>query len=66
MAKDEMIDQLQIRCNSGAAILWDYFYYEEEVPFVQWPHKHVFSHALVCEVLDDNTVNSLRKRFDTR
>lgn len=66
MAKEGVIDQLQIRCNSWAAILWDYFYYEDEVPFAQWPHKHVFSYALVCEVLGDNTVSSLRNRFDAR
>ena len=66
MPKEGVIDQLPIRCNSWAAILWDYFYYEDEVPRAQWPQKHVFSHVLVCEALGDNTVISLRKQFDTR
>jgi aminoglycoside 2''-adenylyltransferase len=66
MAKEGVIDQLPIRCNSWAAIVWDYFYYEDEVPRAQWPKKHAFSYALVCEALGDNTVTSLRKQFDVR
>jgi len=66
MAKEGVIDQVAIRCNSWSAILWDYFYYEDEVPRTQWPEKHVFSHALVCEALGDSTVTRLRKQFDSR
>lgn len=66
MEEEGLIDQLPVRCNSWQAILWDYFYYEDEVPRAKWPMKHVYSYGLVCEALGDSNVTSLRKQFDTR
>ncbi|GIZ54140.1 nucleotidyltransferase domain-containing protein [Noviherbaspirillum aridicola] len=61
-----ILEGIPVRCNSWEAILWDYFYYLDEVPRIQWPGKHVQSYAMVVAALGDDRVRSLRAVFDSR
>jgi aminoglycoside 2''-adenylyltransferase len=55
-----------VRCTSWAAIIWDYFYYLEEVPQAQWRPKDFDSYALVRATLGETAVRELRAAFDAR
>ena len=66
MAFEGQIEGMLIRCNSWEAILWDYFYFADELPQAQWPAKHIHSYALVCSVLGVEHVQRLRATFDSK
>ncbi len=50
-AAEGVIAGRPVRCNSWEAIIWDYFYYADEVPPVDWPTKHIESYRLACTSL---------------
>ncbi|EOH8200353.1 aminoglycoside nucleotidyltransferase ANT(2'')-Ia, partial [Enterobacter hormaechei] len=47
-------------------IIWDYFYYADEVPPVDWPTKHIESYRLACTSLGAEKVEVLRAAFRSR
>lgn len=57
---------LSVRCNSWDAILWDYFFYADEVPSSHWSGKHVQSYALAVEAFGHDRTARLRMLFDAR
>lgn len=52
-----------LRCTSWEAILWDYFYYIEEVPQNQWRKKDFFSFALAKESFGETATQQLYEQF---
>lgn len=60
------LEGMPVHCNSWEAILWDYFYYADEVPQSQWPDRHVQSYALVVAALGNESVGAFRAAFDKR
>lgn len=52
-----------IRCTSWEAILWDYFYYIEEVPQSEWRQKDFSSFALVKESFGEAATQQLHQQF---
>lgn len=54
----------RMRCNSWAAILWDYFHYADELPQSQWPARHVHSYGLACAAVGAAEVARLRALFE--
>lgn len=65
-AYEGTLNGVKVRCNSWEAILWDYFYYADELPQNQWPAKHQYSYALVCSVVGNAKVQRLRAEFDSK
>lgn len=55
---------MRLRCNSWAAIAWDYFHYAAKVPAAEWPAKHRASWALVRAALGHRELERLRMIFD--
>lgn len=47
MEPEGVIDGLRVRCTSWQAILWEYFFYLQEVPHEQWPLKDRRSYQAV-------------------
>ena len=62
-AAEGVIAGRPVRCNSWEAIIWDYFYYADEVPPVDWPTKHIESYRLACTSLGAEKVEVLRAAF---
>ena len=52
-----------LRCTSWEAILWDYFYYIEEVPQSEWRPKDFSSFALARESFGEIETQNLHKQF---
>lgn len=52
-----------LRCTSWSAILWDYFYYIEEVPQNQWRAKDFSSFALAKESFGETATQQLHEQF---
>ncbi len=52
-----------LRCTSWEAILWDYFYYLEEVPQSSWRSQDFESYALVRASFGDAASDSLHELF---
>ncbi|OKH31477.1 aminoglycoside nucleotidyltransferase [[Phormidium ambiguum] IAM M-71] len=52
-----------LRCTSWEAILWDYFYYIEEVPQSQWRKKDFLSFALAKESFGETATQHLHEQF---
>lgn len=52
-----------LRCTSWEAILWDYFYYIEEVPQNQWRPKDFLSFALAKESFGEAATQHLHEQF---
>jgi aminoglycoside 2''-adenylyltransferase len=50
-------------CTTWAGILWDYFYYQDELPQDQWPLKDQHSYDLICSIVGADEVAALRRRF---
>ena len=65
-AAEGVIAGRPVRCNSWEAIIWDYFYYADEVPAVDWPTKHIESYRLACTSLGAEKVEVLRAAFRSR
>lgn len=65
-AAEGVIAGRPVRCNSWEAIIWDYFYYADEVPPVDWPTKHIESYRLACTSLGAEKVEVLRAAFRSR
>ncbi|MBV6597940.1 aminoglycoside nucleotidyltransferase ANT(2'')-Ia, partial [Acinetobacter baumannii] len=55
-----------VRCNSWEAIIWDYFYYADEVPPVDWPTKHIEAYRFACTSPGAEKVEVLRAAFRSR
>ncbi|MFB2839827.1 hypothetical protein [Floridanema evergladense] len=62
-ASDASIGDKLLRCISWEAILWDYFYYIEEVPQSQWRSKDFFSFALAKESFGEAATQHLHEQF---
>lgn len=52
-----------LRCTSWEAILWDYFYYIEEVSQSEWRSKDFSSFALAKESFGETATQNLYKQF---
>ncbi|WP_338421242.1 nucleotidyltransferase domain-containing protein [Nostoc parmelioides] len=52
-----------VRCTSWEAILWDYFYYIEEVPQSEWRPKDFRSFALAKESFGEAATHNLHEQF---
>jgi aminoglycoside 2''-adenylyltransferase len=52
-----------LRCTSWEAILWDYFYYLEEVPQSKWRSQDFESYALVRSSFGEAESNRLHEQF---
>lgn len=52
-----------LRCTSWEAILWDYFYYLEEVPQSSWRPHDFDSYALVRAAFGETKSDCLHKQF---
>ncbi|MBE9193495.1 aminoglycoside nucleotidyltransferase [Gloeocapsopsis crepidinum LEGE 06123] len=52
-----------LRCTSWEAILWDYFYYMEEVPQSKWRSKDFLSFALAKESFGESATQKLHEHF---
>ncbi|OKO35994.1 hypothetical protein AM416_003632 [Acinetobacter baumannii] len=57
-AAEGVIAGRPVRCNSWEAIIWDYFYYADEVPPVDWPTKHIESYRFACTSLGRKRLRS--------
>ncbi|MEG3848077.1 aminoglycoside nucleotidyltransferase ANT(2'')-Ia [Microcoleus sp. herbarium19] len=53
----------QLRCTSWEAILWDYFYYIEEVPQSAWRPKDFPSFAIVKTSFGEAETQKLHEQF---
>ncbi|UQN08634.1 nucleotidyltransferase domain-containing protein [Deinococcus sp. QL22] len=60
------LEGLALRCNSWEALMWDYFFYADEVPRLQWPAKHTHSYALARSALGEEAMHRLRAAFKLR
>jgi aminoglycoside 2''-adenylyltransferase len=52
-----------LRCTSWEAILWDYFYYIEEVPQSEWRSKDSLSFDLAKASFGESATQSLHEQF---
>lgn len=62
-AKQGVIHGVPVRCTSWEAILWEYFHYLEEVPYLAWPAKDRESYRLVREVVGEPEAGHLHAAF---
>jgi 2''-aminoglycoside nucleotidyltransferase len=53
----------RLRCTSWEAILWDYFYYIEEVPENEWQPKDFASFALARASFGETATQTLHEQF---
>lgn len=58
-----MLDGMQIRCISWEALLWDYFYYIEEVPQQKWRAKDFFNFHRVKASYGEAETQKLHAQF---
>lgn len=56
----------QLRCTSWEAILWDYFYYIEEVPQSEWRPQDFSSFALAKETFGETETQRLHEQFKSQ
>ncbi len=61
--KQGRIAEESLRCVSWEAILWDYFYYLEEVPQSSWRSQDFESYALARASFGDAASDCLHKQF---
>lgn len=52
-----------LRCTSWEAVLWDYFYYIEEVPQSEWRPKDFLSFTLAKESFGEMETQRLHEQF---
>lgn len=64
--KQGNIDDVAVRCTSWEAILWEYFYYLEEVPQTEWRNKDFTSYALAQQGLGEEKAVRLYQVFENR
>jgi 2''-aminoglycoside nucleotidyltransferase len=57
------LDDKLLRCTSWEAILWDYFYYIEEVPQHEWRSKDFSSFALARASFGETKTQNLHQQF---
>ena len=62
-AKEGILNGRLVRCTSWVALLWDYFYYEQEVSPMEWPAKDHERYRLVYSVLGERKVAGFRQHF---
>lgn len=65
-ALEGVLDGRRIRCVSWEAILWDYFYYLDEVPQSQWRAKDRLSYDLACAAYGSRRTEDLHALFKAR
>ncbi|MBD2346981.1 nucleotidyltransferase domain-containing protein [Anabaena subtropica] len=58
-----ILDRKWLRCTSWQAILWDYFYYIEEVPQNEWRPKDFSSFELAKESFGKTATQNLHEQF---
>jgi 2''-aminoglycoside nucleotidyltransferase len=63
MEKQGMIAGVPLRCVSWPSILYEYLFYQEEVPFSSWPAKDKASYRLVQQAIGEKRVAELRTLF---
>lgn len=55
----------RVRCNSWAAILWDYFHYADELPRARWAPRHRQSWELATSAVGAAGLARLQAQFAT-
>ncbi|MBL8078318.1 MAG: aminoglycoside nucleotidyltransferase ANT(2'')-Ia [Anaerolineales bacterium] len=63
--KQGTINGAAVRCTSWESILWEYFYYLDEVPQTAWRAKDLESFAVVRKSLGKAKVEKLRFEFES-
>ncbi len=63
--KQGIINGVAVRCTSWESILWEYFYYLDEVPQTSWRPKDFESYAIVRKSLGEAKVENLRLAFES-
>jgi aminoglycoside 2''-adenylyltransferase len=63
LAPTGKLDGQPVRCTSWEAILWDYFYYLEEVPQSDWRAKDFSSFALARASFGETATQMLHEQF---
>lgn len=63
--KHGVIEDIAVRCTSWESILWEYFYYLDEVPQASWRPKDFESFAIVQRSLGEAKVEKLRLAFES-
>lgn len=63
--KQGHLDGVAVRCTSWEAILWEYFYYLEEVSQAEWRPKDIQSYILLQQILGENKITELHQAFET-
>ncbi|MCG8029887.1 MAG: aminoglycoside nucleotidyltransferase [Candidatus Thiodiazotropha taylori] len=66
MEKLGKLDSIPIRCISWEAVLWDYFYYIEEVPLSEWRSKDFSNFELVKAFYGKANTQKLYEQFKTQ
>jgi 2''-aminoglycoside nucleotidyltransferase len=61
--KAGIINGKPVRCTSWEAILWEYFYYREEVPQTAWRPKDFESYAILEQTLGRAKIEELHSVF---
>ncbi len=64
--KEGVLNGIPVRCTSWETILWEYFYYLEEVPLSNWREKDFVSYRSVCEQLGSEVVTRQHAAFKSR
>jgi 2''-aminoglycoside nucleotidyltransferase len=64
--KQGVLAGVPVRCTSWAAILWEYFYYLDEMPYASWPVKDKASYQLVQHTVGEKEVARLHALFRKR
>lgn len=62
--KQGTINGIAVRCTSWEAILWEYFYYMDEVDQTSWRPKDFGSYSIVCQSLGEAKIEKLRLAFE--
>jgi 2''-aminoglycoside nucleotidyltransferase len=55
-----------VRCVSWHAILWEYFYYLQELPYEAWPRKDKDSYAFIRQTMGEETAQQWHAQFLAR
>jgi 2''-aminoglycoside nucleotidyltransferase len=63
MEKQGVIAGVPVRCTSWPAILWEYFYYLDEVPYSEWPSKDKESYRVVRQAIGEEWAEELHALF---
>lgn len=63
LEKQGTLAGVAVRCTSWQAILWEYFYYLQEVPYADWPTKDKESYAVVRTAVSEPVASAWHALF---